>query len=121
MRKLSFYGIPPYYVFQCRPTEGNKPFAVPLVRGYQVFHEAMRQVSGLAKRPRLVMSHETGKIEIVGVTSDHIYMRYHRAKYPSDDERFMVFHRDDTAYWLDDLVPAEFAASPAPSVENRTT
>nr|PZM91249.1 MAG: hypothetical protein DIU72_10400 [Pseudomonadota bacterium] len=51
------------------------------------------------------MSHESGKIEIVGVDDRHIYMRYHRAKNPADEGRFMVFQRDDGAFWLDQLVP----------------
>jgi hypothetical protein len=52
------------------------------------------------------MSHETGKVEIVGVDSAHIYARYHRAKDPALAGRFMVYRRDDTAFWLDDLQPA---------------
>lgn len=31
--KLSFIGCPPYYLFQGRPTAGNEPYEVPLVRG----------------------------------------------------------------------------------------
>jgi lysine 2,3-aminomutase len=44
---------------------------------------------------------------MVGLTNEHIYLRYHRARYPEDEGRFMVFHRDDDAYWFDDLVPAD--------------
>jgi KamA family protein len=107
MRKLSFVGAPPYYFFQCRPTEGNAPFDLPITRTYAILEEAKRVVSGLAKRPRLVMSHELGKIEIVGVTSDHIYTRFHRARHNEDEGRFMIFERNDLAYWLDDLKPAD--------------
>ncbi len=104
-RKLSFIGCPPYYLFQGRPTAGNEPFAVPIIRGYELFEEAKRHVSGLAKRLRFVMSHETGKIEIVGVDSLFMYLCYHRAKDPANEGRFMIFHRDDNAVWLDDLRP----------------
>jgi len=107
MRRLSFAGVPPYYFFQCRPTEGNGPYEVPLVRSYALLEEAKRHVSGLAKRARLVMSHERGKIEMVGLTNEHIYLRYHRARDAEDEGRFMVFHRDDDAFWFDDLVSAE--------------
>jgi hypothetical protein len=62
-------------------------------------------VSGLAKRARLVMSHASGKVEVVGVTNHHIHMRYHRARNPEDEGRFMTFYRNDHAHWLDDLVP----------------
>lgn len=104
-RKLSFIGCPQYYVFQGRPTAGNEPYEMPIVKGYEIFEEAKRRISGLAKRVRFAMSHESGKIEIVGVDDSFIYLRYHRAKNRADEGRFMVFHRDDRAYWLDQLKP----------------
>ena len=104
-QKLAWIGCPPYYLFQGRPTAGNQPYEVPIVRGWEIFHEAIRQGSGLARRARLVMSHETGKIEVLAVDEEHIYLRYHRAKDPKDRGRFMIYERDDQAYWLDDLVP----------------
>jgi L-lysine 2,3-aminomutase len=103
MRRLSFIGVPPYYFFQCRPTEGNKPYELPIVETFRVVEEAKKHVSGLAKRARLVMSHESGKIETVGVTKEQIYLRYHRARHPEDEGRFMAARRDDNAYWFDDL------------------
>jgi len=106
-RKLSYIGAPQYYLFQGRPTAGNEPYELPITEGYQVFEEAKRRVSGLAKRARFAMSHETGKIEIVGVDDSFIYMRYHRAKDARDEGRFMVFHRDDDAFWLDQLTLVE--------------
>lgn len=111
-RELSYIGVPPYYLFQGRPTAGNEPYEVPMVEGYHVFEETKRRVSGLAKRARFCMSHETGKIEIVGVDDAHIYLRYHRAKDPDNEGRFMVYHRDDEAYWLDQLVPVESMGAP---------
>ncbi len=115
MRELSFIGVPPYYFFQCRPTAGNKPFEMPLVETYHVFEMAKSQVSGLAKRARLVMSHASGKIEVVGVTEEKIYLRYHRAHDPQDVSRFMEFERDDAAYWLDDLMEAEEVGEISPA------
>ena len=117
MRRLSFIGVPPYYFFQCRPTEGNKPFDIPIVHTYSVLEDAKRRLSGLAKRVRLVMSHELGKIEIVGVTDSNIFCRFHRARYVTDEGRFMVFRRNDRAYWLDDLEMAD--GSPHPCQEER--
>ena len=46
--QLSFIGIPPYYVFLCRPTLGNQPFAVPVEEGYEIFEQARSFCSGLA-------------------------------------------------------------------------
>ena len=58
--KLSFIGVPPYYVFLCRPTLGNETYSVPVERGYEIFEKSRTLCSGLAKRARLVMSHESG-------------------------------------------------------------
>ena len=103
-RELSFAGCPPYYVFQGRPTAGNAPYEVPIVEGFDIFTEANRRVSGLAKRARFAMSHETGKIETVGVDDRYIYMRYHRSHDPDDFGKMVIALRDDDAYWLDQLV-----------------
>lgn len=107
MQKTADIGLPSYYFFQCRPTEGNLPFEPTLVESYNALEEAKSQVSGLAKRARLVMSHETGKVEMVGLTDDHIYLKYLRARLPEDEGRFMMFRRNDEAYWLDDLTAAD--------------
>ena len=120
-QKLAWIGCPPYYLFQGRPTAGNEPYAVPMVRGWLTFHDALRRGSGLARRPKFVMSHETGKIEILAVDDDHIYLRYHRAKDAENRGRFMIYKRDDEAFWLDDLEPVnvdahKFAPSPVLSV-----
>ena len=58
------------------------------------------------------MSHETGKIEIMGVDERYIYLRYHRAKDAKLRGRFMVYKRNDEAYWLDQLEPAEGSGAP---------
>ncbi|MDP1524288.1 MAG: KamA family radical SAM protein [Rhodocyclaceae bacterium] len=106
-RKLSWIGCPPYYVFQGRPTAGNDPYKVSIVRGWEIFREALRYGSGVARRARFVMSHETGKIEILAVDEKYIYLRYQRAKDASLRGRFLIYKRSDEAYWLDDLEPVE--------------
>jgi len=111
-RKLSYIGCPPYYLFQGRPTAGNEPYEVPIVRGWELFNEALRRGSGLARRARFVMSHETGKIEILAVDEKHIYLRYHRAKDAALRGQFMIYKRDDEACWLDELEPAEGLGAP---------
>ena len=106
---LSFIGCTPYYLFQGRPTAGNEPYEVPLVEGWQIFQKALSLGSGLARRARFVMSHETGKVEILGVDEEHIYLRYHQAKDPDNLGRLFVRRRDDSAYWLDQLEPVDTA------------
>jgi lysine 2,3-aminomutase len=104
-KTLSFVGVPPYYLFQCRPASGNINYSVPIEEAYQIFAQAKAQVSGLAKRARFVMSHRTGKIEILGLTDKHVFFKYHRAFADEDNEKFMVFDRNPYACWLDDYGP----------------
>ena len=112
MNELSFMGVTPYYFFQCRPTIGNFPFSLSLTEAYEALAKAKAHVSGLAKRARLVMSHESGKIEMVGLNDEYIYLRYHRARSRGDESQFLVYERDDEAHWLDDLTPAEHVYRP---------
>ena len=100
---LSYIGCPPYYLFQGRPTAGNEPYEIPIVAGWSIFQQALARGSGLARRARFCMSHETGKVEIVGLDDEHLYLRYHQAKYARDLSRFFICRRDDRAYWLDQL------------------
>ena len=100
---LSFHGIAPYYFFINRPTQGNRTFAVTITEAFKIFNEAIKGLSGLARRVRLVMSHTSGKIEVTGLTDEHIFLKYHRARNPENELKVMVFKRNDDAFWLEDL------------------
>ena len=100
--KLSFIGVPPYYVFQCRPALGNKAYTIPVEESYEIFECARAMVSGLAKRARFVMSHSTGKIEVIGKAAETIFFKYHRAAEDADSSLFLSFRSNPQAYWFDD-------------------
>ncbi|HUU74874.1 MAG TPA: radical SAM protein [Methanoregulaceae archaeon] len=101
-RKLSFIGIAPYYVFQCRPTLGNHHFAVPVEEAYLIYERAKKNCSGLAKRPNFVMSHKTGKVAVVGLDDEYVYFKYHQAADYDDIGKFMACKRNPDALWFDD-------------------
>ncbi|MFO8051422.1 MAG: KamA family radical SAM protein [Thermoplasmatota archaeon] len=113
--KLASVGVPPYYVFQCRPTVGNRPFSVPVEEGYRLFEEAKAELSGLAKRSRFIMSHTTGKVEIVALTDENIIFKYHNAAHEENDSRVLVYKRNPEALWLDDYT--ELVGSFGPEVK----
>jgi len=106
-RDLTRIGVASYYVFITRPTIGNHIFQVPITRAYFLVDEAKKRLSGIDKRLRLVMSHASGKVSVVAVDDELIYLKYHRARNPDHDGQLVVYHRDDEACWLDDLVPAQ--------------
>jgi len=106
LRKLSFTGNAPYYIFQCRPAVGNRMYTVPIEEGYEIVEQAKARVSGLAKRVRYAMSHASGKIEILGRHAGQVYLKYHRAADDSDNGRMLVFRSNPNACWLDDYEEA---------------
>ena len=106
-QKLSYCGIPSYYVFQCRPSSGNRTYSMPVEKGYSIFKNACSQISGLAKRATYVMSHSTGKIEVLGKDNKNIYFKYRRSSRKQDSNRLIKAKRNKDAYWFDDyeLIP----------------
>jgi len=106
--KLHWLGVHSYYLFQARPAKGAMHFQVPLRRGVEIVHAVNRRLSGIQKTFRFVMSHTTGKIEILDIGSDdRVYLRYHQNK---DGEKIgKVFSRlcPEGSCWLDDLSPSE--------------
>ena len=116
--QLSFIGVPPYYVFLCRPTLGNEPFAIPVEEGYEIFEKARSKCSGLAKRARLVMSHESGKIEMVGMSDGQVFFKYNRSVDIQNDASFHTFESNPDAYWFDDYHESEAVLKNNYSIKN---
>ena len=100
--RLSWAGVTPYYIFQNRPVAGNADFVVPLCEGYRVVEEAKQRTSGLGKRVRYVMSHTSGKLEILHAAVDRIYLKYHQARRPEDAGRFLICRLPEGAGWFDE-------------------
>jgi lysine 2,3-aminomutase len=102
--RLVGIGVNPYYVFQCRPVKRVKHcFQVPICRGIEIVESAKARCNGHSKRFRYIMSHKTGKIEILGVMDHEIYFRYHQAKNRKNLGRIFKREVDEKAGWLDDL------------------
>ena len=103
-KKLVSIGINPYYVFQCRPVKRVKRnFQLSLFKGLKIVEEAKTMMSGHGKRFKYIMSHKTGKIEILGIMDDEIYFKYHQAKDPKNYGKFFKRKLIKTAGWLDEL------------------
>ena len=104
MNSLASIGVAPYYVFQCRPVKRVKRhFQVPLCEGVRIVEKAKANCNGHSKRFKYVMSHKTGKIEILGIMNGEIYFKYHEAK--NRENLGVMFKRrvDEKAGWLDDF------------------
>ncbi len=97
-------GVNPYYVFQCRPVKRVKHyFQVPLCKGVEIVERAKSKCNGLSKRFKYIMSHKTGKIEILGIFNNEIYFKYHQAKNRKNLAKIFKRRIDEKAGWLDDF------------------
>lgn len=103
MRKVTSIGVIPYYVFQCRPVTGvHSQFQVPLHEAYQIVEEAKYRESGQGKCFRYVLSHVTGKIEILGEAGGgEMLFKYHQAKNEADRGRIFTRKIGENQCWLD--------------------
>jgi lysine 2,3-aminomutase len=102
--KCHSIGVRPYYLFQGRPVKAASHFQVPLRRGVEIVRGVNRRLSGIQKTFKYIMSHYTGKIEILDLAEDdRLYMRYHQNRHPEQIGRLFSRPYAEGACWLDDL------------------
>lgn len=104
-------GLIPYYMFVERDTGAKRYFEVPLVRAYEIYREAMQQVSGLGRTARgPSMSAGPGKVEIQSVmefNGEKVFvLRFIQGRNPDWVQKIFFAKYDENATWFDDLVPA---------------
>lgn len=104
-------GIVPYYMFVERDTGARRYFEVPLVRAWEIYRNAMQQVSGVARTARgPSMSAGPGKVEVQGVAEvggEKVFvLRFIQGRNPDWVQRPFFARFDLQATWLDDLRPA---------------
>lgn len=97
-------GIVPYYIFQCRPVTGVKShFQVPLKQGYEIVEGAKKLQNGQGKCFKYVMSHVSGKIEVLGMLDEtRMLFKYHQAKNPQDYGKLYLKEIDETTTWIEE-------------------
>jgi len=68
-----------------------------------VKEKAKEKCNGHSKRFKYVMSHKSGKIEILGIVNGEIYFKYHQAKKRKDLGKIFKPKVDKKAGWLEDF------------------
>ena len=104
-------GIVPYYMFMARDTGSRRHFEIPLAQALEIYQEAVKKVSGLARKARgPSMSAGPGKVEVQGVTEikgEKVFvLRFLQSRNPDWVDRPFFAGFDPDASWLDDLKPA---------------
>jgi len=104
-------GCIPYYMFVARDTGAQDYFAVPLVRAWEIFRDAYKQVSGLCRTARgPSMSANPGKVQVQGVAEIKgekvLVMRLLQGRNPDWVGRPFFAEYNESATWLNELKPA---------------
>ena len=104
-------GCIPYYMFLARDTGAQKYFSVPLARAWEIFRDAYKGVSGIARTARgPSMSADPGKVEVLGaakVDGKKVFaLRMLQGRNPDWAMRPFFAKYDPKAIWLSDLRPA---------------
>lgn len=110
-RREVLLGAIPYYMFVERDTGPKRYFEVPLARAFDIFSEAYRSVSGLARTVRgPSMSATPGKVIVDGVTEVHgervFVLKMLQGRDPRWVNQIFFAKFDPAATWLDQLKPA---------------
>jgi KamA family protein len=101
--ELHRIGVRPYYLFQGRPVKAASHFQVPLREGVEIVRAVNARLSGIQKTFKYIMSHVTGKIEIVDLCDGRLFMRYHQNKHAEQIGKLFSRRYVEGACWLDQL------------------
>ena len=104
-------GCIPYYMFVVRDTGAQHYFGISLVKAYEIFRNAYKQVSGLGRTVRgPSMSATPGKVLVDGTPTINgkkvISLRFLQGRNPEWVNKPFYAEYDENAIWLDDLKPA---------------
>jgi L-lysine 2,3-aminomutase len=104
-------GMIPYYMFLERDTGPKRYFELPLIDAYEIFAEAYRGLSGLARTIRgPIMSTTWGKVRILGRADlggrDVLVLDFIQARNPEWVGKPFFAEMDGRATWFDQLRPA---------------
>ncbi len=104
-------GCIPYYMFMVRDTGAQHYFSIPLYEAWNIFRQAYRSVSGIARTVRgPSMSASPGKVQILGVSAINgekvFVLRFLQGRNPEWVHLPFFAKFDKKASWLDDLKPA---------------
>ena len=103
-------GCIPYYMFVERDTGARDYFEIPLIECWNIYREAYRQVSGMARTVRgPSMSAFPGKVHMLGTTNvggeKAFVLQYLQARRPELVRRPFFARFDPEATWFDQLRP----------------
>jgi len=77
-RQLYMIGIKQYYFFHCRPVEGNERYRTNVFNNASIFKNIRSKLPGNQKQFKYVLTNRLGKIEIVGLSKDAVFVKFNQ-------------------------------------------
>ena len=101
----------PYYLFIERDTGPKDYFSIPLAKTWEIYKNALQEVSGLARTVRgPSMSAHPGKVAIEGmnvINGEKVFvLTLLQSRNPNHIKKPFLAKFDEEAIWFDQLVPA---------------
>lgn len=101
-KRLHRYGVIPQYLFHPRPVKHATHFQLPIVKGMQVVEAVRQNCSGPVKRFRYILTHEEGKLELVGIvpTPMQLVAKWQQVRRGLDKSGIMFVPIDEQTAWI---------------------
>ncbi|KYC38485.1 lysine 2,3-aminomutase [Scytonema hofmannii PCC 7110] len=102
-KKLHRYSVIPQYIFHPRPVKHATHFQLPIVEGMQLIETVRQQCSGPVKRFRYILTHEDGKLELVGILPGspiQLVAKWQQVRRGLDNSGVILLPVDEQTCWL---------------------
>lgn len=104
-KRLHRHGVIPQYLFHPRPVKHATHFQLPIVEGIQLVEAVRQRCSGAVKRFRYILTHEDGKLELVGMlpgSPTQLVVKWQQVRRGCDRFGVMLVPIDEQTNWLED-------------------
>ncbi|WP_414587373.1 KamA family radical SAM protein [Scytonema sp. PCC 10023] len=105
-KRLHRYGVIPQYLFHPRPVKHATSFQLPIVEGMQLIEAVRQRCSGPVKRFRYILTHEDGKLELVGILPGspmQLVAKWQQVRRGLDKSGVMLVPIDEKTCWMEEI------------------
>ncbi|BAZ17987.1 lysine 2,3-aminomutase YodO family protein [Calothrix sp. NIES-4071] len=109
-KRLHRLGVIPQYLFHPRPVIHTNHFQMPIVEGMTLVEAVRQRCNGSVKRFRYILTHEQGKLELVGTIPGQptqLVARWHQVRRGLDKSGVMLVEINEKTNWLEGVMSAE--------------
>lgn len=104
-KRLHRHSVIPQYLFHPRPVKHATHFQLPIIEGIQLVEAVRQRCSGAVKRFRYILTHEDGKLELVGIlpgSPTQLVAKWQQVRRGRDRSGVMLVPIDEQTSWLKD-------------------